>query len=298
MKISQQSALVLFVFLLIPSVTHAQQASLVFPVTDRLPPPVAAAANAQNKSKPEAAEEEFIKPGRPGVANPAEFQKPGVLQVELGYDADYRGEDFDVQQSVPLALRFAASGRLLLELDLDVVKSETDRDGMRLTGIGDTQLGFQVVAVKSTDAHPALAFAYYVKLPTASERKGLGSGRFDHKFAGLVSHKFGETDVDFNGALLVQGREGERGWDHGGQAALAVAHRFQNNWGIAGEVSGQSLDEAQPRGIYALGALTYQVNRRFAVDGGMRFGLNPSAPRIGVFAGMTVGVVDFFKSRR
>jgi len=27
-------------------------------------------------------EEELIKPGRPGVANPAEFQKPGILQIE------------------------------------------------------------------------------------------------------------------------------------------------------------------------------------------------------------------------
>jgi hypothetical protein len=39
-------------------------------------------------------EEEFIKPSRPTVANPAEFQKPGVLQVEYGYDANFRGEDF------------------------------------------------------------------------------------------------------------------------------------------------------------------------------------------------------------
>jgi hypothetical protein len=30
----------------------------------------------------------------------------------------------------------------------------------------------------------------------------------------------------------------------------------------------------------------------------VRFGLNPSAPRIGLFAGTTVGVVDFFRKRR
>ncbi|HEX8473149.1 MAG TPA: transporter [Pyrinomonadaceae bacterium] len=294
MKIKPESVLLLFVLLFIPALTHAQQQqSLIFPITDRLPPPT----DAQNKPEQEE-EEEFVKPSRPTVAKPTEFQKPGVLQVEIGYDANYRGEDFDTRQSVPLALRFAASKRLLLEINLDAVKSETDLDGQRITGVGDTQLGFQVVAVESNESRPALGFAYYVKLPTASEEKGLGSGRFDHKILGLVGHKFGETNIDFNAAFLVQGREGESGWDHGGQAALAVSHQFQNNWGIIGEISGQSLDEAQPRGVYALGALTHQVNRRFIVDAGMRFGLNPSAPRIGVFAGMTVGVFDFFKHKR
>jgi hypothetical protein len=30
-------------------------------------------------------------------------------------------------------------------------------------------------------------------------------------------------------------------------------------------------------------------------DAGMRFGLNADAPRFGVFAGVTVGVADFYK---
>ncbi|MBA3601313.1 MAG: hypothetical protein H0W45_08775 [Acidobacteria bacterium] len=37
-------------------------------------------ADAQQSSDDE--EEKFIEPSRPNVANPAEFQKPGVLQVE------------------------------------------------------------------------------------------------------------------------------------------------------------------------------------------------------------------------
>ena len=54
----------------------------------------------------------------------------------------------------------------------------------------------------------------------------------------------------------------------------------------------------QPRGIYALGALTYKVNRRLRLDGGMRFGLNPEAPRVGVFAGFTVGAVNLRRKDR
>src|SRR5690242_20158399 len=35
------------------------------------------------------AEPDFIVPARPTVSNPAEFQKPGVLQIEYGYNANF-----------------------------------------------------------------------------------------------------------------------------------------------------------------------------------------------------------------
>jgi hypothetical protein len=235
-------------------------------------------------------EEEFIKPARPTVATSAEIQKAGVLQVEFGYDSDFRAEEFRTQQAVPLTLRFAAGSRTLLEADLDVVKSETDEAGARMTGVGDTRLGVQLVALKETEKHPAMAFAYYVKLPSADEEEGPGTGRIDHRIVGLLSKKFGETDVNLNLAYLNVGREDSERRASGGQAAIALSREFENDFGFEAELSGQSVDDVQPRGVYALGALTYKVSRRLRLDGGVRFGLNPEAPRVGVFAGMTVGL--------
>ncbi|MBA2503605.1 MAG: transporter [Pyrinomonadaceae bacterium] len=243
-------------------------------------------------------EEEFIKPSRPGIANPAEIQEAGVLQLEYGYDGNLQREDFRSQQTAPLALRFAATRRLLLEFDLDTVISErTEETAPRMTGVGDTRLGFQIVALEDTESHPALAFAYYVKLPTASEEMGLGTGRVDHRVVALLSKKFGETNLDFNVAYLNVGRETGSGRESGGQVALSVSREFQNNFGFEAELAGQSEDDSQPRGIFALGALTYRANRRLRFDGGLRFGLNPDAPRVGVFAGLTVGVGRLYRRR-
>ena len=161
---------------------------------------------------------------------------------------------------------------------------------MRETGFGDTRVGLQVVALEEAEGRPALAFAYFAKLPTADEAQGLGTGRFDHKLVGLLSKKVGETDVDFNATLLIVGREGEPGWGHGGQGAVSVSRDFKNHFGFEAELSGQSLDDVQPRGLCALGALRYGAGRRVVFDAGARFGLNPEAPRVGLFAGVTVGV--------
>lgn len=270
------------------SAVRAQQISIS--VTDSLP----SNSSAQQSS---GEEEELIKSSRPGIANPAEFQKPGVLQLEYGYDANFRAEDFRAQQTLPLTLRFAVSKRLLLEFDLDTVLSETDLMKLRSTGIGDTRLGFQALAFAETTQHPALAFAYYIKLPSASEQKGLGTGRIDHRIVALMSKKVSDTDMDFNVAYLNVGREDSIRRASGGQAAVSLTREFESHFGFVAELSGQSVDDVQPRGIFTLGALTYKANRRLQFDVGMRFGLNPAAPRVGVVAGLTVGVADFFNKR-
>ena len=47
--------------------------------------------------------------------------------------------------------------------------------------------------------------------------------------------------------------------------------------------------------MFALGAVTYQVNRRLVLDSGMRFGLTHDTPRAGFFAGMTVGLANLYR---
>lgn len=242
-------------------------------------------------------DEDFIKPARPTVANPAEIQTPGVLQIEFGYDSNFRAEDFRFQQSAPLNIRFAAHSRLLLEAEIETMQSERREKGGSLeTGVGDTRLGFQAVALKDSEKHPALAFAYTIKIPTASASKMLGTGRYDHRLTALLSKKLGEnTDLDINVAYLNVGREDSDRRADGGLAAVSVAHEFENKFGFEAELSGNSLDDVQPKGIYALGALTYKVNKRLRFDSGMRFGLSNEAPRAGFFAGFTVGVANLFK---
>ncbi|HEX8186771.1 MAG TPA: transporter [Pyrinomonadaceae bacterium] len=246
---------------------------------------------ALRQQQPEEEEEKEVKPSRPGVANPAEIPEPGVLQLEFGYDSNFRAREVRDEQTLPVTLRYSAAKRLLLQLDFDAVISETDgQTRVRSTGFGDVRVGLQFVAAEEGEGHPALAFAYFAKLPTADQSEGLGTGRFDHKLVGLLSKKVGETDVDFNAAYLLVGKEGGPGWEHGGQAAVSVSRDFKNHLGFEAELSGQSRDDVQPRGLYALGALHYAASRRVVFDAGARFGLNPEAPRFGVFAGMTVGV--------
>jgi hypothetical protein len=98
-----------------------------------------------------------------------------------------------------------------------------------------------------------------------------------------------------NLGLLINGREMQSGYAKGGQFAFGLSRDIGRGIGVQGEVSGQTLDADQPRGAFALAALTYQSGRRIIFDIGTRFGLNPIAPRFGFFVGVTVGMVNLYK---
>ena len=238
--------------------------------------------------------DDFIKPSRPTVADPADIQKAGVLQLEFGLDASFDAEEFRNQQTTPLRLRFAAASRLLLGFQIEAVKSQVDPTGKRMTGVGDTELNLQVVALKQTDNRPTIAFAYFSKFPTASEKKGLGSGRAGHRVALLIGKKVHGIDLDFNAAYLNVGRKDSDRRADGGLFALALSHNFSDHFGVIGEIAGQSLEYTLPRGLYPFGAVTYQVNRRLRFDAGIRFGVAGEAPRVSVVAGFTVGIADLY----
>ncbi|HEY8188582.1 MAG TPA: transporter [Pyrinomonadaceae bacterium] len=253
-------------------------------------------ANVQAQDQSAFDEPDFIVPSRPTVSNPAEFQKPGVLQLEVGYNANFHAPGVHLLQDMPLALRFAVNRRLLLEFDTDSPSSQTVA-GMRTTGAGDSQLGIQLVLQHEKESRPGFSVAYYIKLPTADNAKGLGTGRVDHNFIALVSKKMGGTTVDFNADFLFSGRTTDNGHALSGQGALAASRNVTRRVGIQGELSGSSRNDAQPGAMLALGAVTYQINRRLVLDSGLRVGLTHDAPRTGLFGGLTFGIGDLYKHR-
>jgi Putative MetA-pathway of phenol degradation len=248
--------------------------------------PLAVSANRQPK-------DDFIVPSRPTVSEPADIQRVGVLQLEFGLDGEFDAKEFRNQQTTPLELRFAALSRLLLSFQLEVVKSQVDWTGGRMTGVGDAIIGPQVVAFKRT-GYPTFAFAYLSKLPTASKEKNLGSGRVDHKAFLLISDQIGDFDLNVNAAYLNVARKDSGRRADGGQFSIALGYEFENHFGLVGELSGQSLEFQLPRGVYPLGAVTYQVNRRLRFDAGLRFGVGAQAPRVSVVAGFVFGIADLY----
>jgi hypothetical protein len=246
-----------------------------------------------------APEPDFIVPARPTVSNPAEFQKPGVLQLELGFNRNLHATEDSSPWDFPLALRFAVSRRLLVEFDGDSPFAQ-ESGGMRVTGAGDSQLGVQLVLQHERCASPGpgISFAYYIKVPTANSRRGLGTGRVDHNFIVLLSKTYGKNGkltLDVNGTWLLAGRTSNQGHASSAQAAAALSYQITQRWALQAELSGFGRNDQQSGAMSTLAAVTYQASHRFVIDGGVRAGLTHDAPGLVAFVGMTVGVADLYR---
>ena len=253
------------------------------------------ASFAQANSSQSARDPEFIVPARPTTSNPAEFHRPGVLQMQYGYSRDLAVPGLRAVQDMPLTLRFAASRRILLEFDIDGYISHTPDDGMTVSSVGDLQFGIQSVLRHENDRGPGIAVSYFFKAPTASSSKGLGTGRVDHSFLFLTSRTFGRVVLDFNAVYLLAGRTSDPGHSSSGQAAFAASYGLTRRLGLQGEISGVGRNDAEPGALFALGAVTYQVNKRMVLDAGVRFGLSHDAPAAGFVGGITFGIANFYR---
>src|SRR5262245_999069 len=275
-----------FAFTRFSQTIHANAQQLAPGGSAKTAPPLASSVNRQQKDN-------FIVPSRPTVSEPADIQRVGVLQLEFGLDAEFDAKEFSNQQTTPLDLRFAALSRLLLDFQMEAVKSQVDRTDGRMTGVGDAIIGLQVIAFKK-NGYPTFAFAYHSKLPNASKEKELGSGRVDHKAVLLISERLGHFNLNVNAAYLNVGRKDSGRRADGGQFSIALSYRFENHVGLFGELSGQSLEYALPRGVYPFGGVTYRVNSRLRFDAGLRFGIGGEAPRVSVVAGFVFGIADLY----
>ena len=212
-------------------------------------------------------------PNRPTVADPADITELGVLELEYGWERDWRGGGQRGNAFGGL-LKFAVLCDLEIRWSMDDLVGERGR-----RGIGDNRIGAQYRLHRQTGRLPTLAVSYALKVPTASEEKGLGSGQNDHQLKFLASKDLRGTHFDFNAAALWIGRPLSLGYDRNAEGNLAFSHPVRGDLGLTGEIYGDTrLNNATPGFISTLWALTYKFSPRLVVDAGLDVALTAEAP--------------------
>ena len=238
----------------------------------------------------------FLRQQRPTIASPADFQEAefdnaGALSLESGYLLGLDRGQNPREQEIETVLRYAATRHHLLHAIQRAYKWERTDDGGIESGTGESRLGFQYLVAPSKNDSLALAVAYAVKPPSGSSE--FSSDSFDHRITTLISGEFRGVETDVNLGYIAVEEDGESGWRSGFQGAVSVGTEATESVGLEVELSGQSVDEAEPKGVYLIGATTYKVWPRVSLDAGVRYTANGNAPRIAVLAGLTVGIRDF-----
>lgn len=245
-------------------------------------------------------QEMTVTPNRPGVANPADVAQRGVLEIEYGWERAFRGPDFKSLTALSGLLRFGFTEDSELRLGMENYLSQRSDDPPgRRSGIGDAFPGVKYRFLKQDGFWPTLAVSYDVKVPTASRKKGLGSGRVDHNLAFLAIEELLGSDWDLSYFLGWIGSEGTKRFDDSHLWALSFSRPLFGPLGISGEIyRGLRLNRETPGFVSTDWALTYTITPRVILDAGVDIGLNSAARDITFFAGVTIALIDLYKILR
>lgn len=234
-------------------------------------------------------------PNRPGVADPADTTQKGVLEMEFGWERAFRSADFKSATAFSTLFRFGLLEDFELRLGLDNYLTQRVAGSGRHSGYGDTSVGAKYRLLKEED-WPTLAFGYDVKIPTASRRKGLGSGRVDHNLYFLSQKELWDIDWALTYILSLVGKERRKSFDDGHTLALAFSRNIYGPVGLGGEFyGGPRLNRDSPAVARTQWSLTYTVAPRLIFDAGVDIGLRKSDPDVTYFAGVTVALADLYR---
>lgn len=251
-----------------------------------------AAAVALEVGGPARAGEVRVVPDRPDHAQSLETVPPGLAQVEGGvaYLRDASGDRPARIFSVEGNFRLGLAEGVEISVSSDLFVRERS-EGQGTSGLGDTLLAGKWRLVDDEGWRPALGVLPFVKFPTASRSKGLGSGRVD--FGGLLAATKdlpADLHVDFNFGLAAVSLAEAPGGLFLQKTAAASFSWAPTEWvSPFWEIFYESRD--RPAGRPAVGtdfgAIVW-LHRRVAVDASAEFGLAGATPNWVVRAGFAV----------
>ena len=232
-----------------------------------------------------------VNPNRPTFATPALTTQSGVAELEFGVAHSF----FDVGglDSSPFLLKLGLAKRLELRIGGNGLLHATQPGEPSATGYGDTGLGLQWTFLPNGPLGIDEGIQVTWKFPTASASKALGSGEADVLVMLMLSRDIGAFHADFNLLNTWLGRKAPLSRESQPAGSLSVSRTLSGPWSVTGEIYAIGGIAGSGAWVSNLWAVGYKVSPRLVLDGGVDIGLSHTAPKISVFAGLTVGIARF-----
>ena len=217
-------------------------------------------------------------PQRPSLGSTAATTEAGYVEMEAG--GVFANDGFSTPVRFRLGLGRIAEAYLGFS---PIVGVDTD-EGTE-TGFGDTVLGAKIRFFESADGDAAVEG--FVKLPTADEDKGLGTGAVDAGFRFIASRAWGMNQFHFNLGGDFAGVPDATSNDARWTLSLMWARTFESRLGMYGELFVQFLPAADDENISTQWGVIYVLNPSLVLDAGVNIGLSDDAPDLQVRMGIT-----------
>ena len=225
--------------------------------------------------------------GRPLLTEDAGTAEKGAMEIELAFD-QARDDNRDKYYVPSLQIAYGLTERVEVAAGLPYIFLDS-REGGKADGVGDMYAYLKYRVWGEQNLFPALTLKPFLKLPTASERKGLGSGKTDFGLTAVFSKSFVGFNLHVDGTYTVIGEK-----DVTDPFSLGLAGEFEitEGFNLVGEIRYGNNSNSSRKDDPATFLAGFQTEIAGAIfDAGVTLGLNSAAADY-LF---TVGVTFKFK---
>jgi hypothetical protein len=234
--------------------------------------------------------------GRPLVTDDAYPVERGDVEVEAGIELETTTQSYSL--AAPFSFGFGVTDWLELAIKPSVVyQDDQDASPRRAAGVGDLVLGAKArLPFRPLDLD--LALVPSLKIPTASESRGLGTGKVDGGAIFVVSKQFTETrELDFNVGYTTVGSVSDVNlqdqWFFGLAGATSIPGLAEERFQVVAEVFGTTAEEeGGPGDIQGHLGVRYLVVESLILDAAIGRSFTANPPPVEFFA--TVGLTWTF----
>jgi len=184
--------------------------------------------------------------GRPLVTDDAYPVELGDVEVEFGIELETTTQSYSL--TAPFSFGFGVTDWLELAIKPSVLyQDDQDASPRRVAGVGDLVLEAKaLLPFRPFDLD--LALVPSLKIPTASESRGLGTGKVDVGLVFVMSKKFTDTrQLDFNVGYTTVGSVSDVNlqdqWFFGLAGATSIPGLAEERLQFVAEVFGTTAEE-------------------------------------------------------
>ncbi len=222
--------------------------------------------------------------GRPLVTEDAGTVEKGFYELELALD--YSRDNNRDKNYIPSAqLAYGLTDRAEVALAGSYLFQD-NHEGGREDGWGDVTAYLKYRIWGEGENYPAFSFKPQVKIPTADENKGLGSGKADYGLTAVFSKSFTGLNLHFNAGYTWIGEKGATD-----ELTLTLAGEYEVIQGLlaVSEITYTNNFNSARKDDPASILLGLQVPvGKVQLDTGLSLGLNTAAPDYALTMGVTI----------
>lgn len=222
---------------------------------------------------------------RPLSTDDVGITEKGKFALETGFDT-IRLDNHDMVYNPSLTLTYG----LLKRMELGVGGGYLfflPEEGENENGFADTELALKYRLTDETPWMPSFGVKGKLKIPTASESKGLGSGKSDFNVKAIATKNLSKRlVVSLNlGYTFV----GEHHVDNDLTYSVGAVFALSDKWAVVGEVGGSNElnGRGEDRPFSVLIGTYYLLTNSIIWDAGLEIGMNKAAPDYRVTTGFT-----------